>query len=1392
MDETPDQPRLPLSRRRFLTLAAGTGAAIAGFPALPARAGEPGLMPAALPASMPSGLTAGLDRARFAEPRGDSRPTILWFWNGTVTPDLVDRQLADLRAEGVSEAVVFPFDTTALRPAFFSDEWFSLIDHTLREAQRTGMHLWLFNDDFFPSGRGAGLVINGGMVGGRTYQPHPELRPKGLGRTIRTVAGPATVDLVAGEATGLDVVDGRLVVDAATLGGVAVLKTGADWSDYTVTAHARLDRGTAGLVVRAADERNGYLIDTRRDDGGVDIWRQQNGAFTLLSHPGGMVGWDPGAEHEIRVVLAGNTITPYVDGKAQPSATDSTFSRGTVGVRAVSDQRSTYDEISVAGPDGQLLYRQTFDDPGGLADFRPRANAAPVVAAVARPASSTGMKDLIDLTGAVKSGQSWQAPAGQWRVDTFTATPLADDNPASFRRCYLDLLDDGAVARMLDAVPGEYYRRFGWAFGTVLRGFWDDEPFIASADAHFRQMPWSPGLDAALATVGTAPGPAYAALFDDLGRDGRVERGRYWRAVSDLFAQAYYAQQSRWMADHHVGFISNPLWDEYGPAEQIASTGDLHKENQWAQVPGTDVVFDQYAAGGRTMLPRYAASDAHQNGQERVLLESFGAMGWQVTPGFAHALLGAFAARGINLTVLHAMWTDENNVVYPPPFGSANPWWRVAKPFTDWVGRVMEVARNRPAAPTVLIQPQRAAEAWQATPTQDAIDRDFTASAYALEDAQVDFDLLDEGALSGDEAIRTHARVHDGRLDVGEQSYRLAVLPPALTIDVATVRALADFVRSGGTLIAVGDLPREEATGRDADLRDALAGLFGDGSGTGGRSAGAGRVVRLADPSDLGAAARDVGVAAAVLAPAQPAVRVLRLVAGGDTAFLVTNESGALVRATATFPVAGTPELWQPETGRTATAVTFRAGRDGTALPLELQPYQTLVIAFRAAAPPPAAVPHLLGRDDIAVTAVRAGDGDTLRVDALLTGPGRHEVVGTAGGRLFRGTVGTDDPLTPVPLGGDWSVRLDKPDAQAQQRPLGSWTEIDPAFSGSATYSRSFDLDPAALDGHRFALDLGDVRDVAEVTVNAQAFDPLPWAPYRQDVTSALHAGHNEITVRVTNTLANRHGDHRPSGLLGPVTLQAQRPVSAVLPPVGDEPVYQVELPGTAALSPGQTRQVPILVRRLGGGDGSTPVEFAGSGLQVTPQRAGVTLGHGAEATILVTLTVSADAPVPSTATLTVTAGGDRHDLPIAVDLATRLGRASGSSTYPGFLPEGAIDGDRSSDNWAQGNGWNDGTTGAFPDTLTVDFAAPAPVGRVDLYTIDSATYPAANWGLRDADVQVLVDGAWRTVGEVRGNTQGLVRLAFDPVTASAVRVIVRSSNDGTYSRVVELEAYPR
>lgn len=1352
-----------MRRRRFRLLIAALATAL-----LPA----PMIAQAAAPAPA-AAQQSGFDPAAFADPPNDSRPTVLWFWNGTVTDELIDRQLADLRERGVYNAVIFPFQTSALKPAFLSDGWFDVVGHALAEAKATGMHVWLFNDDYFPSGRAANLVVNGGTVGDRTYQPHPELAAQTLSRQQRTVTGPATVSLVP---SGLDVEGGRLIVDAGLLQGVRILKQGGDWGDYTVTAHRRGDSGAAGIVVRAKDENNGYLVDTN-EDGSVNVYRQVAGAFANLAMSQPIAGFNASAEHEIRIDVRGDTITTAIDGTLRSSVTDGTYAMGTVGVRAVATQRSTYDDLQVSAPDGSTFYRQTFDDSSALEDFQPHSGGPPVdvVGASARPAGSSDGSGLVDLTSLATAGKTWQVPAGTWTLDTFTAARTGGT--------YLDLMSDDAVARFMDTVPGEYYRRFPDAFGTVIRGFWDDEPTLTGT-------PWSSSLPETLADLGSSPGLALTGVFDDLGRTGRTLRGDYWRAVSNRFAEAYYHQQATWMGQHNVGYISNPLHDEFGPAGQLDVSGNTLKDNQWAQVPGTDVVFGQYTQGGRTMLPRWPASVAHQNGQQQVLLENFGAMGWWITPDFMRSLIGAFAVRGISLDVYHAMWTDPSNVVYPPPFQSDNPWWHDAAPLTAWTGRVMQIAKGQARAQTALINPSSAAAAWQHTPQAAGIDTAFEAANNALEDLQVDFDLLDEGALSGDPAVRASARVHGGTLQVGRQNYRFAVLPQTPTIALGAVRTLTDFVRSGGTLVAVGALPTEEADGHDADLRSALTALFGSGDAPSQHKYGAGQATQVADAGALGDAAGNAGMAAAALTPREPYVRVLRLYSGNDVAFMINNESGDTVRTSASFQVAGTPQIWDPRTGSTASAAQFQVDGHGTTVPLRLDPYETSIVMFRRAAPPPTAV-HLVeggDRDGLEPGALKVS-GNAVTANLTATAPGSYPLIATAGGRYFAGTARVDDPLSPVALNGDWRIKLG---STTTTGPLGSWTAAHPAYSGSATYQHAVDVSSAQLAGHRWTLDLGGVRDVAEVNVNGHAFDPLLWQPYQLDVTSALHAGSNDISVTVTNTLANAHGDSRPSGLLGPVTLRPSVQSTVMLPAVGPQGAIALTAPHMAGVAPGQTVNCAVTVRRFAGGSGAVTVTAAVTGgLSVSPASTTVTVGRDGSVSVPVRVTAPSSARIPSTATLTFSVGDDHVSVPITVAPATRFGTVTASSTHPGYPAESVIDGDAASDRWAGGNGWNDDTINVFPDTLQVAFTAPAQIGRVDVDTLDSQQFPAARYGLRDADVQVLVDGQWRVAGQIRDNQVGHMSVSFDPVTASAVRLSIAASNSGDYSRVIELTAYP-
>ena len=91
-------------------------------------------------------------------------------------------------------------------------------------------------------------------------------------------------------------------------------------------------------------------------------------------------------------------------------------------------------------------------------------------------------------------------------------------------------------------------------------------------------------------------------------------------------------------------------------------------------------------------------------------------------------------------------------------------------------------------------------------------------------------------------------------------------------------------------------------------------------------------------------------------------------------------------------------------------------------------------------------------------------------------------------------------------------------------------------FSGTVRYSCVFS---AASASARPALDLGDVRETAEVFLNGRSAGVRLWGPFRYDLAGLLREGENVLEVLVTNTPAPKmDGVTLPFGLAGPVTVR--------------------------------------------------------------------------------------------------------------------------------------------------------------------------------------------------------------------------------------------------------------
>jgi len=78
-------------------------------------------------------------------------------------------------------------------------------------------------------------------------------------------------------------------------------------------------------------------------------------------------------------------------------------------------------------------------------------------------------------------------------------------------------------------------------------------------------------------------------------------------------------------------------------------------------------------------------------------------------------------------------------------------------------------------------------------------------------------------------------------------------------------------------------------------------------------------------------------------------------------------------------------------------------------------------------------------------------------------------------------------------------------------------------FSGTATYEKEMEISPDRLSaGRELWLDLGTVKNFAEVSLNGHDFGVLWKPPFRVNLTAAAKAGVNNLVVKVTNLWPNR------------------------------------------------------------------------------------------------------------------------------------------------------------------------------------------------------------------------------------------------------------------------------
>ncbi|MDZ5441541.1 glycosyl hydrolase [Micromonospora sp. 4G57] len=1229
--------------RRFITWTAGGVAALLLAAAVPLVA-----------AASPSGTgqagwdarTGRLDPGTFTDPPATDRPHAFWFWNGKLTEDELSRQLDEMKAKGIEEFFIHPrqglggdFGVTE-NGYYLSKDYFDKVGFALAEAKRRGMKAWLYDDLNWPSGFAGGRTVSGGDVDGRTVPADPDYLPWYLTPVAKDVTGPVDYDqpVPVSVPSGWSVSEGVLTVNG---GEVGLAKDGADWSGYRMEFDLTVDALSGGWTMHSRDAANLVMVNLTTTSPynpeaastfGVHV--RVNGAYQLVGAriPAGTTMRD-GERHHVATDIRGDTVTLFLDGREVGSRSDpriGALAKGRVGLRSGQDERARFDNLKVTALDGgATLLADDFS--AGLARWdvtqspasslvaavalRKRGDGSCVTSGQARGSALDG-DSAVELTGKVGADGRlrWDVPEGHWCLLHLVQRPLVNYHPdLEPDQPYVDMLNPQATQKFIDITHETYARRFGDDFGSTIQGIFNDEPGFYNNFPDNRggvdslgSIPWTPGFREYLTgNAGYDLTGRLAALWYDTGAATTKTRIDYYDALSDRYNEAHTKPLADWAAGHHIALISNPLVEEDLGSHRLIEGGSWFEMSKHYQLPGMDLIS---GLDTNVITPKLNSSVAHLFDRKRNLAETFGAFGWDLSMEEMKRAVAWEVAGGVDLIDNHAFYYSidgQRRYESQPSEFFQNTFWPRFGAYASFTGRLVEPARGAtPVNPVGLLYPSSSVMAegtpWTVRgfagngPGLSEVDGSWKGTSNALLAAQLDFDYLDELALAGDPDLNVGLTVDEGRLRLHDQTFQALVMPKTTVLSLEALAAAERLVAQGGTLVAVDGLPTREAEGRDVELRQRLTALFGTdpaAPSAARRTSGAGGLaVYLPSRADLAATLKERIDPGVTLSPASPDIRVRHVKRAADDAVLVTNLSAATVRTDVTVSVPQVPEIWDPETGRTDVAPVFRLADDRVTVPMQLRPYQATWLVLRPGAHPIGQTPHATASN--APVSGIAVDGEALRARVAVDQPGDVYVTGRYRGETYGGTVTVDDPLTPIALDGPWQFRFDREGAQTVARPLGSWTALDPAFSGTGVYRRDVDIpDGFRTDGLRVLLDLGSVRDLAAVSVNGSPPRHVDWQPYTLDVTDLLREGTNTVEVRVTNTQTNAfEGRANPSGLLGPVVLRPQRVLDVTLG--AGEQVRSLALaaaPASARVLPGGSVQVTAVI------DGIAPDRLSGA-----------------------------------------------------------------------------------------------------------------------------------------------------------------------------------------------------
>ncbi|MDD4025728.1 MAG: glycosyl hydrolase, partial [Kiritimatiellae bacterium] len=715
----------------------------------------------------------------FSEPPASTEPYMYWYWlNNNVSASGITDDLMAMRQAGVGEAFIGHVVSDGIpegKVPILSPEWWSLVEHAVREGERIGVRVGMFNGPGWSQSGGPWIKPEQSMrylvsaetrvEGGTTFSGNPARHDKAIQdvaliayplpsphlghvRPSRVVCKPDVAhlpELLTSGAGACDLPAEALTVDLFFETPVTAQALTIDFGESPVRLAGMIETFSQGQATKLRNfkiYRNNFMP----------------AMGPMVSEPF-VFSFAPTETRHLRLTLTNISGKPLLAAIA--------FSSSALIDAAVEKQLGRMYPEPVPPPDAFVWPLQ----------------------AEAQADTAVDLRRVVDLTARLKQDGTltWQAPAGSdWvisRIGMASTGVMCGPTPPQARGLECDKMSREAVAVHFDGMIGEFMRRIP---AEHRKGF----QHITLDSYEVGPQNWTDGMTVTFRkTYGYDPTPWLACL------GGRVVASRdqtdrfLWdwrRLVADLIARNYVgglkAAANRhglrtWLENYgHWGFPGESL--QYGGASD-----DIAGE-YWLWNSLGDVEC------------RLASSCAHTYGKRVVSAEAFTSnKNFIQTPANMKTRGDWCMAQGINHFVLH-LYTHQPYDTAPgivPWFGTDfnrhSTWFtQFGKAWTDYLRRCCALLQQGEHGADVAYFFGEDAPRMNG-PLEPALPPGY------------DYDYINAEIL-----LNRATRCRQGRLTLPHgQTYRLLALPPSDTMTPRLIRKIEALVKDG--LIMVGNPP---------------------------------------------------------------------------------------------------------------------------------------------------------------------------------------------------------------------------------------------------------------------------------------------------------------------------------------------------------------------------------------------------------------------------------------------------------------------------------------------------------------------------------------------------------------------------------------------------------